>query len=114
MIIRKENINTTSEYNSKGEEKLYLSDLTAFPDINPKIRMYALAELKPGEEVEFHTHTDECELYYILSGKGVYDDNGKEYEVQAGTVTHTPSGSGHGIRNTGNEMLKFMALIIRD
>lgn len=114
MIMRKEDVNVTSEYNSAGEEKLFLSDLRNFPDINPKIHMYALAELKPGEEVEFHTHTDECEIYYILSGEAVYNDNGTEYNVKPGTVTHTPSGSGHGIRNTGSEMLEFMALIIRD
>ncbi len=31
-----------------------------------------------------------------------------------GTVTYTPSGSGHGIKNTGSDMLTFIALIILD
>ncbi len=29
-------------------------------------------------------------------------------------VTLTPSGQGHSIRNTGNEMLVFIALILTD
>jgi mannose-6-phosphate isomerase-like protein (cupin superfamily) len=35
-------------------------------------------------------------------------------EVLPGTVTFTPSGESHGIKNTENEMLEFIALIIRD
>ena len=114
MILYKENIKTKSELNANGEEKLYLSDLREFSEINPKLRMYSLAELKPGEEVEFHVHNNESEMYYILSGEGIYDDNGTEYEVHPGMVTHTPSGKGHGIKNTGEDMLKFIALIILD
>lgn len=114
MILYKEDIKTKSEFNSAGEEKLYLSDLKDFAKINPKLRMYSLAELKPGEEVGFHIHNNESEMYYILSGEGIYDDNGTEYEVHPGMVTHTPSGDGHGIRNTGTDMLRFIALIILD
>ena len=114
MIIKKEDLKITTETNSKGDIKMYLSNLADFKEKNPNLRMFALAELKPGEAVEYHVHKGESETYYIISGKGLYNDNGDEYEVLPGTVTFTPSGNGHGIMNCGKEMLTFIALIILD
>ncbi len=114
MILKNGEFRITTENDSNGEVKLYLSDLADFEGRNPKLRTYALAELEPGKEVEFHVHEDECELYYILSGEGVYNDNGKEVAITPGCSTFTPSGEGHGIKNTGNEKLIFLALIILD
>ena len=34
--------------------------------------------------------------------------------VKAGDITYTPNGCGHGLENTGDENLVFMALIIYD
>lgn len=114
MIKRKEELVITTESNREGQVKLLLSNLADFKTKNKKLRTFALAELKPGEEVEFHIHTGESESYYILSGKGLYNDNGKESEVLPGTVTFTPSGEGHGIQNISDEMLTFIALILLD
>ena len=114
MLKIKENLKNEAEYNKEGNVKLFLSDLAEFDIKNPKLRTFALAQLKPGEEVELHKHEGECEYYYIISGNGIYNDNGRETEINPGTVTFTPSGSSHGIKNTDNEMLEFIALIIKD
>ena len=114
MIKTKEEVRQVTEENAKGEVKLYLSQLGEFPGVGEKIRMYAHARLKPGEEVEFHVHTNESEIYYVISGKALYDDNGTKIELEAGAVTHTPPGSGHGIANIGDDMLEFMALEIKN
>ncbi len=114
MIQKKEQVKQTTESNQNGDIKLYLSDLAGFSTKNDKLRTFALAQLKVGEEVECHKHEGECEYYYIISGIGIYDDNGNVMEVQPGTVTYTPSGSSHGIKNTGDEVLEFIALIIKD
>ena len=114
MIKTKEQQKIKTESNEKGEAKLFLTDLSDFDGKNERVRMFSLAELKPGEEVGFHIHTGEFESYYILSGKGLYSDNGEVCEVLPGTVTFTPSGSGHGIKNIGDQMLKFIALIVKD
>ena len=112
MIIEKGKFNITTENDEKGDIKLYLSDLANFEGRNPKLRTYALAELEPGKEVEYHVHEGECELYYILQGEGIYNDNGKEVPIFPGCSTFTPSGEGHGIKNTGKEKLTFIALIL--
>lgn len=114
MIKFENELKKVTEENIKGEVKLTLSGLADFNIRNEKLRMFSLAELKPGEEVEFHIHENECEYYYIISGNGLYNDNGKEIDVVPGTITFTPSGEGHGIKNSGNDLLKFIALIILD
>ena len=112
MILRNGEFKITTENDNNGEIKLYLSNLADFDGKNPKLRTFALAELEPGKEVEYHIHEGECEQYYIISGEGIYNDNGKEIPVTAGTSTFTPSGEGHGIKNTGAEKLIFIALIL--
>lgn len=114
MIKNKQEINVKNELNDKGEIKLYLHDLADFEKVNPKLRMFSYAVLKVGEEVEFHIHNGESESYYILSGKGLYNDNGVVTEIGRGSVTFTASGNGHGIKNIGKENLEFIALIILD
>ncbi len=114
MINFKEQLKKTTESNQNGDIKLYLSNLADFDTKNPKLRTFALAQLKPKEEVELHKHEGECEYYYIISGTGIYYDNGSLIEIKPGTATYTPSGSSHGIKNTGDELLEFIALIIKD
>ena len=114
MIQTKEQVRVVSEENAQGQKKMDLAMLSDFEGIGDKIRMYAHAKLKPGEEVGFHMHLQESEIYYVISGKALYDDNGKKVELGAGAVTFTPAGEGHGIANIGEELLEFMALEIKN
>ena len=114
MIRNKDSIPVKTENNSEEQVKMYLLNLSAFEGVGEKLRMYAHAKLLPGEEVGFHIHQGESEIYYVLSGNALYDDNGTKVEIGAGDVTFTPSGSGHGIANIGKETLEFMALIVKN
>lgn len=114
MIKTKKELLVSLELDENGEASFSYSDIADFPGRNSKLRTFSLIELGVGGEVDFHVHEGEFESYYILSGKGLYNDNGNEIEVEAGTATFTPSGEGHGIKNIGKEMLKFIALIILD
>lgn len=81
-------------------------------ELNDKGRAFAHTTLNPGCEVGYHIHNGDTEIYYILSGKAQYNDNGIITEVEAGDVTFTPNGTGHGIKNTGNVPVELIALII--
>lgn len=114
MIKTKEEIKVRPSYNAQGVEKMYLADLADFEGRHPKLDTFSAVSLKVGEEVGFHVHEGEFESYYIISGKGLYLDHDKEVEVLPGTVTYTPSGKGHGIKNIGDETLEFIALVIKN
>ena len=59
-----------------------------------------------------HKHNGEIEIYYILEGEGMYNDNGVEAPVKAGDVTVCNDGESHGLLNTGSTDLKMVALIL--
>ena len=107
-------LKTETKFNNQGKEKMFMTDLADFDVSDPRIRLFSIVQVKPGEEVEYHMHIGESETYFILSGKGIYNDNGNKVEAVPGMVTLTPSGQGHSIKNTGDEMLVFVALIVAE
>ena len=112
MIKTREQQTKTSEYNKDGKKAFDLYDLSAFDGINSKIKQFSYVELDSGEEVPFHIHEGNAENYYIISGQGVYNDNGKDIPVSDGVITFTPSGQGHALKNTGKDKLCFIALVL--
>jgi len=78
-----------------------------------KGRMFAHVRLGKGETVDWHIHTGEIEYYYIISGAGIFTNSNKtEQTVYAGDVCTMELGGGHAIRQTGDETLEFIALIL--
>ena len=77
-----------------------------------KGRVFSHLHLKPGCEVGWHVHRGDGETYYILGGRGLYNDNGTEVEVGPGDVTFVDSGEGHALLNNGEEELEAIALIL--
>ncbi|MBQ5747013.1 MAG: cupin domain-containing protein [Clostridia bacterium] len=114
MYKKIEELKTQTKLNSMGGEKMFKTNLADFEKWNPKARLFSLIQVKPGEEVDYHMHAGEGEAFFFLSGKGIYNDNGNEVAIEPGMVTLTPSGEGHSVKNTGSEMLSFIALIITD
>ena len=105
-------LKTEAKLGSAGQEKMFKTNLADFEKWNKRIRLFSLVQVKPGEEVDYHMHVGECESCFILSGKGIYNDNGTKIDAIPGMVTFCPSGEGHAIKNTGDEMLAFIALIV--
>ncbi len=64
--------------------------------------------LHPGAAIGYHPQKED-EVYYILSGEGVMQMNGKEFPVKPGDAILTRPGSSHGLKQTGKDDL---ALII--
>ena len=115
MLIEKIKREHVEEIGCKGGNgKLSLDMLYSGAKLPSNVKVFAKATLVPGDSIGYHTHTGESETYFILSGCGTYNDNGKTFPVKAGDVTVTYSGEGHSIENTGNSDLEFIALIIFD
>ena len=112
MIKTREEQIKTSEDNPEGKKAFDLYDLSKFEGINSKIKQFSYVEIDVGEEVPFHVHEGNAENYYIISGEGLYNDNGKEIPVSDGVITFTPSGEGHALKNVGKDKLCFIALVL--
>ncbi len=103
------------EHMCEGNGHVIIKELLDEKQLNGKCGLYAEVTLEPGCSLGFHMHYGESETYYILTGEGEYNDNGTSWKhVKAGDITFTPDGRGHGLANTGNTDLVFMALIIKD
>ena len=98
----------------KGIGTITIVKLLTPAELDGKCDMYAKVIVPPLCGIGVHQHVGNTETYHILSGHALYNDNGKEVEIGAGTTTFCPDGETHGIKNTSKtEDLVFMALIIR-
>lgn len=97
-----------------GEGEVSITPLLDDKRLNDKCALFAVVKICPGSSLGYHEHHGESETYYILSGKGEYDDNGNKRCVNEGDVTFTPDGCGHALRPVGDEPIVFIALIVKD
>ena len=56
--------------------------------------------LHPGSAIGYHLQKED-EIYYIISGTGEMQMNGKNFPVKAGDAILTRPGSSHGLKQTG-------------
>ena len=52
------------------------------------------------------------EIYYIIEGDAIYNDNGTEVALHAGDTAICPDGSWHAIKNVSDKPMRFLATII--
>lgn len=100
------------EKRAGGKGTMHIERLLPPEILQDTVKMYAKVTIDVGSSLGYHTHIGDGESYYILSGKALYNDNGKEIELSAGACTFTEDGCGHAIENIGDEPLVFMAIIL--
>ncbi|MBR2264608.1 MAG: cupin domain-containing protein [Firmicutes bacterium] len=114
MIRRKEECKV--EYREHMRDGNGTVQLTAFingpEELNGKGRLFSKITLQPGCSIGYHVHETDAELFYILTGTGMYSDNGTIVTVQPGDVTICETGHGHSIANEGDEVLELVAVIV--
>lgn len=107
----KETIRKPAPFDGKGE--ITVRNLLNGPaEMSGKGRVFSHTTVYPGSAIGYHLHKGDSETYYILSGKGRYNDNGVMTTVEAGDVTYTPPGQGHGLECLGDEPIEMIALIL--
>ena len=68
-----------------------------------KARLCARLTIEPGGSIGSHTHDGEDEIYLVLSGNGLIEEQGEWVPIQAGDAILTGKGASHGVENTGSE-----------
>jgi mannose-6-phosphate isomerase-like protein (cupin superfamily) len=81
-------------------------------EIKAKCRLCAKLLIPPGASIGLHPHNEEDEIFIITKGKGIINEGNSEYPVEPGDATLTKSGEEHSIRNSGDEDLEVIAVII--
>ena len=115
MVIKKQDIPISKKENwCGGKGELYWHHFLSTEDAEGAGRLFALSILPPGSSIGVHTHNGDMEVYYILRGKALCTDNGKEVCLDAGDVIITPNGESHSIENIGEEDLYYISLILFD
>lgn len=101
-----------AEHANGGAGYILKEALLTGTELGEHCRMFSKVTIPPQSELGYHEHHGESETYYVLSGKAVYNDNGKEITAEPGDVFVCEDGNGHGVKNTGDEDLVFVALIL--
>ena len=72
-----------------------------------------IAEIAPGGQLMRHHH-EPAETYYIVSGRGEMEIEGRVEAVGPGSAVYIPPGARHTVRCTGAEPLVFVFSFPRD
>lgn len=113
MIIKKKDIEVTTVENlAGGKGQVTLHDLVPTAFLKDEAKLFKRISVGVGASIGTHDHTGNYEVYYILSGQGIVDDNGREVAVSAGDVVYTTDGATHSLTNTGDEPCEMIAVII--
>ncbi|WP_315366499.1 cupin domain-containing protein [Prevotella koreensis] len=107
MKINKEQLEEKILPKFKEGEGQYI--MRAYDDDDNKLMF---GTLEPGCSIGYHTHTNNSETMYILSGVATYViDGGVEEVVLPNEVHYCPKGRSHSLQNRGTENLTFFAVI---
>lgn len=106
MVIDFEKIERKELPNFKGGDMHY--DVKMWNDDQNRI-MHGM--LQPGASIGKHRHDDNCEIIYVLEGKGVAIIDGEEERLSAGMCHYCPKGSTHTLRCDGDKPLVFFAVV---
>ena len=85
----------------------------AIPDQDGAFTMTTRLELEPGASVGYHLHADNEEVYFIMSGEGLYTEENETQHVKAGDIMLCRMGRSHGIGNSGKDTLVVGAAIAK-
>ena len=98
-------------FDGNGEAEMHVI-LRGADEMYGKGRLFSQITVNPGCSIGYHEHHGESEIFAVMSGNGVFNDNGTEVPVSAGDVLVTKSGDGHGIACAGSCPLELIALIL--
>ena len=115
MIIKNEDMQKESREGLRGGNGT-AEFLHIVPDgFKPqKCRLFSVMTLGKGCSAGRHEHTGETEIYYVLEGEGVLNDNGIIKTIRPGDSNICGGGDFHSVANEKDEPLKIIAVIIKD
>ena len=113
MIKRKEQMHLEVKENMRdGEGSINILHLLKKDEIKGNSRLCAKITINPGDSIGLHSHDNEEEIFYVISGKGEVNDDGVIDKLNPGDVLLTGDGAKHSVKNIGDEALEMIAIIL--
>jgi len=66
--------------------------------------------IPPGASIGVHQHEKSVEQYHVLTGSGIFHDNGTDKPIKAGETGVINPDEFHGIENTGDENMEIIGV----
>ena len=95
-----------------GNGTVEITNFATPEELYEKGRLFANITLKPGCGIGYHVHETDSELFYLMKGEVLYNDNGVEHTLSAGDVMICPAGTGHAVTNNSEEVAEICAVIV--
>ena len=96
-----------------GDGSVLIREILDRGEYKGNARLTAVITLKPGCSIGEHLHENEEEIFYVLSGDAVYNDNGKTELLHAGDSCICLGGQKHALSNASEtEELSVFAVIL--
>lgn len=96
-----------------GQGAIMFNELLPVEYLQSKGRLFSTITIEKGCSIGFHMHEDEMETYYVIEGNLIYNENNeKEYIITKGDCVYNRAGTGHSVRNDGQEKAVILALIL--
>lgn len=113
-MIKRANEYSVEEIEGLKGGKGYVTVINFFEkeDFLGKGRLYGKSIIKPGNSIGYHTHEGDQEAYYILKGRALYNQNGKDYVLNPGDLAICKEGEAHSIEADEGEDLEYIMLIL--
>ena len=115
MVIRDEDMKKEQRPNLRGGDGA-AEFLHVVPEgfMPPACRLFSVITLEKGCGIGRHEHIAEAEIYYVLEGEGVINDNGMIRQIKKGDSSICGGGDFHSVANEKDEPLKILAAIIKE
>ena len=107
-----EMIETVKPQMRGGKGQVTVTDLLNSGEYSGNARLIATIVLEPGCSIGEHVHENEEEVFYIISGTALYNDNGRDVMLNAGDSCVCLAGQKHSIANANKSETLVIAAII--
>lgn len=115
MIIKGADMTSEIRENMRGGQgQVDILHIVGADHLPAKSRLFSLVTLEKGCGIGAHPHSGETEVYYVLEGEGIIDDNGEKKPFVKGDCNVCGDGATHAVTNEKEEPLKIIAVIIKD
>ena len=115
MIKRIKDMQSELKENMRGGKgTIEIQSIFTPEEFKGNSRLIAKIKVNPGCSIGMHEHDDEEEIYYVIRGEATLTDStlDKEVILKPGDASLTLGGQSHAIRNDGQEVLEFIAIIL--